>query len=125
MTILEMKDMEEAKIQRFLRWLHEHGATMPSLEIRTQNGWRGVYTNKAIADCQLVFHIPRQLIVTRVLARDALVAHGLMPADAVVSEWGCIAAFLIHSQNENGFFKPYADILPNEFPGLRMFCRQS
>jgi protein-histidine N-methyltransferase len=108
-------DSHEVKMQRFLRWMEEQGATFPAMTIKVGLNGRQVHATRPALSGELIVHVPRKLIIT--------------PEDAMASETGKLmkahcdsfaaqeymAAYLLEIKHKNGFWKPYIDVLPTDF----------
>jgi hypothetical protein len=112
-------DSEQAKMQRFLLWMEEQGATFPHLEIHTgEDGSREVRAAAGMPTGGLVLHIPTTLMITAEYAKASRVGMELAKSTAALSNYVYIAAFLLQARRENGYWKPYLDILPTRYDSM-------
>ncbi|KAJ2800241.1 hypothetical protein H4R20_004132 [Coemansia guatemalensis] len=102
------------RLERFQNWLEANGATLEKPELRKcgQHG-NGVYAREAISDSEQYANIPSDLIITSDVCRKDL--KDVLAAD--LSGRALLCAFLIHQRFvcAESFWKPYIDILPQEF----------
>lgn len=120
----QYKDADALKMQRLIAFLDQNGVTYPSLEIKIVNGLRGVYSTEKILEGEVVLHVPRKLIVTTEVAKACKVGKTILASRRWISPYGYIAAFLLETRKEGGFWKPYFDVVPSKFPGMPLFYDQ-
>ncbi|XP_012256557.2 actin-histidine N-methyltransferase [Athalia rosae] len=126
LAILEkVKRLEEMKIDaskrsegidHFVKWLVDNGANVDGVSVAEFPGYDfGLKAERNFTEGQLILEIPRKLIFCTqtaapelsVLQNDPLVQH--MPHVALA------IALLIERHKENSEWKPYLDILPNQY----------
>jgi protein-histidine N-methyltransferase len=112
LSSIEVRESEDLKMQRFLRWLEENGAYFPALKIETVNGIRGVCAKEQIPADRLVLHIPRCLLLTTAVVSDSKIGKLLKQHAGALGNCAYLVAFLLHTKRHGGFWKPYVDILP-------------
>jgi hypothetical protein len=120
----QYKDADALKMQRLIQFLDDNGVTYPSLEIKIVNGLRGVYATEKILEGEVVLHVPRRMIVTTEVAKASKVGKAIQRTRRWLSPYGYIAAFLLETKKEGGFWKPYFDVVPSKFPGMPLFYDQ-
>ncbi|WP_088706394.1 SET domain-containing histone-lysine N-methyltransferase [Noviherbaspirillum denitrificans] len=120
----QYKDADEQKMQRLIQFLDENGVLYPSLEIRIVNGLRGVYATEKILEGEVVLHVPRRAMVTTEVAKASNVGRRIQASRRWLSPYGYLAAFLLETKREGGFWKPYFDVVPSKFPGMPLFYDQ-
>lgn len=114
-------DADEERMQRLMEFLRANGVTFPSLEIKIVNGLRGLYATKKILNGEVVLHVPRRLMLTTEVAKDSQIGRKIDETKRYVSPYGYMAAFLIDTKKNGGFWKPYVDVVPSKFPGMPLF----
>lgn len=107
-------DQEELNMQRLLRWLEEQGATF-SATVRIDARARRLHTTRALVQGELLMHIPAGLMITERVAKESEIGKLLAQHGCKFGAYETIAAFLLHAKREGGFWKPYLDVLPQEF----------
>ncbi|KAJ2964450.1 hypothetical protein NQZ79_g637 [Umbelopsis isabellina] len=113
-----MSEFDKAS-DTFVTWLKENGATVADSiaikDFRSQNAGRGVVAVKDIKEGDLLFSLPRKVLLseeTSELANIPDVKEKLQQLDG----WSpLILCMMYESQREQSFWKPYFDILPKEF----------
>jgi histone-lysine N-methyltransferase SETD3 len=109
-------DQDEVTMQRFLKWLADHGATFSST-LRVDAGSRHMYTTKAFVQGELLMHIPKRLLLTLDVVKESETGKLLHQHGCRLGRFEYIAVFLLREKREGGFWKPYIDILPTDFSG--------
>lgn len=120
----QYKDADDLKMQRLIQFLDDNGVLYPSLEIKIVNGLRGVYATEKIVEGEVVLHVPRRLIVTTEVAKASRVGKAIQLSRRWLSPYGYLAAFLLETKRDGGFWKPYFDVVPSKFPGMPLFYDQ-
>jgi histone-lysine N-methyltransferase SETD3 len=110
-----LMDSGEMKMQRFLRWMEENGATFPAMTIKTGPGGRQVHASRTIVPGALVLHVPRKLMITPEVAKASETGKLIAQHKPELGNTVFIAAFLTQIKREGGFWKPYVDIMPTDF----------
>jgi hypothetical protein len=105
-------DSADSRIMRLQLWLEENGASIRSLEVKEVDGLRGVHATAPVTDGELIIHVPRKLILTAEVAKESWSGKVIAAMGGRPSDYGYMAAFLLETQRESGFWKPYVDTLP-------------
>ncbi|KAG2183393.1 hypothetical protein INT43_006399 [Umbelopsis isabellina] len=113
-----MSEFDKAS-DTFVTWLKYNGATVADSvaikDLRSQNAGRGMVAVKDIKEGDLLFSLPRKILLseeTSELANIPDVKEKLQQLDG----WSpLILCMMYESQREQSFWKPYFDILPKEF----------
>lgn len=108
-------DSDETKEQRFLAWLKRHGATFSSLKIETGPDGRQLYAAEPMQAGTLVMHIPESLLITAEMARKSEIGERIASLNFKFPNFVYLSAYLAHLKREGGFWKPYLDMLPQDF----------
>jgi histone-lysine N-methyltransferase SETD3 len=111
----ESVERDKMKIQRFLRWMEENGATFPSMTIKMGQRSRQVHATRSLLPDELVLHIPVNLMITTEVARQSESGKLLEGLGDNVEPADYIAAYLLQAKREGGFWAPYVDMLPTDF----------
>jgi hypothetical protein len=110
---------EQAKMQRFLLWMEEQGATFPHVKVHVdEDGSREMRATTSIPMGGLVLHIPTPMIIAAESARDSRIGREIAKSSATLGNYVYIAAFLLHAKRESGHLKPYLDILPTSYDSV-------
>ncbi|CAM0143114.1 Ribosomal lysine N-methyltransferase 4 [Umbelopsis sp. WA50703] len=121
-----MSEFDKAS-DTFVLWLRDNDATVSDSiaikDFRSQNAGRGVVAVKDIKEGDLLFSLPRKILLseeTSELANIPDVKEKLQQLDG----WApLILCMMYESQRKQSFWKPYFDILPKEF-STPMFWEQ-
>jgi histone-lysine N-methyltransferase SETD3 len=125
-ALSELVDSDDLKMRRFLRWMEEQGATFPSMTMKVGQGTRQVQSTRALLPGELVLHVPRKLMLTPAVARAS--ETGRLIAQHGCSDFGdyeYLAAFLLEIKRDGGFWKPYIDVLPQDYSDNPLFFSET
>ncbi|RYG62483.1 hypothetical protein EON64_17780, partial [archaeon] len=110
---------EEAKIERFLAWLKQHGARFPKLRwpvvVDEATGLRGCIAVEDIAPLEPMLTLPCLLMMDPVHAfADPHVGAALLGCQDVLEGDLLLTVYLMHEMCKGpaSFFAPYLDTLP-------------
>jgi histone-lysine N-methyltransferase SETD3 len=125
-ALSEVVDSDELKMRRFLRWMEEQGATFPSMTMKVGQGTRQVHSIRALVPGELVLHVPRKLMLTPAVARASETGR-------LIAQHGCgdfgdyeyLAVFLLEMKRDGGFWKPYIDVLPQDYSENPLFFSEA
>lgn len=104
------------KVERFLRWLADQGASFPGMAVRASGNGVEICASRNVQANRLLMFIPRRLMITCDQACDSEFARLIQPH--VLPEDAYIAAFLLHARKGPHFFTPYLDLLPRDISHL-------
>jgi histone-lysine N-methyltransferase SETD3 len=105
---------EEAKMQRMLQWLEDHGATF-SKTIKLDPETRQLHAARTVLEDGLLIHIPKKLMITYDVAQRSKVGTMIYRSGSRLGRSEYLTAFLLQASREGGFWKPYVDMLPRDF----------
>jgi protein-histidine N-methyltransferase len=108
-------DSDALKMERFLRWMQENGATLPSMTMVVEKNGRNAYTTQTITAGELALHVPRKLMITPEMARQSEVGQEIVAHGSDIDIRDFLAAFVLQIKREGGFWKPYVDVLPSDY----------
>ena len=113
------QDDFDAKSHRLITWLEDSGAHISTkieiTDLRRRSAGRGVFAKEDIEEDEKLFRIPRSLILdtsTLSLSKDL--------QNKLNDPWLCLVLAMIreHRLGESSAFKPYFDVLPDDFDTL-------
>jgi hypothetical protein len=105
-------DSADSRVMRLQLWLDENGASIRSLKVAEVDGLRGVFASGPVVEGELIIHVPRKLILTADVAKASWSGQVIAAMGGRPSDYGYMAAFLLETRRESGFWKPYVDTLP-------------
>jgi histone-lysine N-methyltransferase SETD3 len=118
-------DADELKMQRFLRWMEEQGATFPAMTIKVGQGSRQVHATRSLLPGELVLHIPRKLMITTEVAKASAIGKLIATHGGDFTDHDYLVAYLLQIKREGGFWKPYIDILPTDYSHIAAHFSES
>jgi histone-lysine N-methyltransferase SETD3 len=121
----ELIDSDELKMRRFLRWVEDEGATFPSMTIKVGQGTRKVHATRPLAKGELVLHVPRKLMLTPEIARASETGKLIAQQGNDFGDYDYLAAYLLQMKREGSFWKPYTDVLPQDYSGCTLLFSES
>ncbi|KAI8990213.1 hypothetical protein BDB01DRAFT_780451 [Pilobolus umbonatus] len=109
----------EQKSASFWKWLQENGVylsdTIAIKDYREEGAGRGVVAAKDIKEGDLLFSIPRRVLLSQ-LTSSIRSVEGIVDDMDQLSGWNpLILCLMYESQKEDSLWKPYFDILPTTF----------
>jgi histone-lysine N-methyltransferase SETD3 len=120
----ECTDSDEAKMHRLMEWLEEQGATFSST-VKMGAQARQLHAARRLLPGQIYMHIPKRLMITREVAKESKIGELIDQHGCKFGRYEYMAAFLMQTKREGGFWKPYVDILPREFSNQSLFFSES
>lgn len=112
---------EAARLARFIDWLQAHGVRLDGLSITDCDGERGVRAAFAVAEGEHLTTIPHALFMTSDAARESPLGQRLAALSPEAGDRAHLALHLLALRRDGGFWRPYVDILPRDFPGHPLF----
>jgi len=107
-------ELEQQRMQRFLHWLQAHGAVFPGIDIRTSEGGRGAYASHSLLDGDMVLFVPHTLWLSADKVKESEIGTWFQHALPALRESCFLAIYLLWTIRNDGFFKPYTDVLPRD-----------
>jgi histone-lysine N-methyltransferase SETD3 len=107
-----------------LRWLGQHGASFPHLQLKYYTvDYRGVHAKARIAADQTILVVPHELIMTTDKAKETKIGRAIAASRGEVrTSHSWLAAMLLQEKYDpNSFWKPYIDTLPVHYRNMPLF----
>ena len=121
-------DSSEAKYRAFENWLLVNGAEFPDVVLKSySDNVRGVHTRTDVPPHMCIISIPLKCLITDLMGRTQTEAGRMVFApnvNANLSAPTLIAVVLFILENQRDpkcFFKPYFDVLPNDWSDFPIF----
>jgi hypothetical protein len=121
-SLLELK---RANMQRFIQWLAEQGAVFPFIKMEVRERSRSMHATTGIGKGVLVLHVPRPLMITEELVKASSIGKLITAHTDRMSLSGYFSAFLLDGKREDSFWKPYTDVLPQDFSTHPLFFSEA
>lgn len=118
-------DFRKKQMQRLLLWLEEQGATFPSVKIEISDDGREARAGAPIKAGALIMHIPQSLMITSQRAKESEIGRLIASNTCHITDNGYMAAYLLDFKRDGGFWQPYLDALPQDFPDHIYFYDES
>lgn len=118
-------DSSKAKMQHLLHWMKEQGATFPAVEVLMEDGARETYAGLPLKAAAMVLHVPPALMMTVEAAKASAIGRLIAAHNPEASYQGHLAAFLLDTKHNGGFWAPYVDVLPPDFPEHPLFFSEA
>lgn len=113
---------EEAhQIGRLFAWIRTCGGYIGPVQAKRAAGLRGLHAADSVDRNTPLLHVPPQLVVDAQVARSSVLGQRLIEADPHLDGRALLAAFLIDARARGGFWSPWIDMLPTDFPGHPLF----
>lgn len=124
-TPVGQEDSSKASMQRLLHWMKEQGATFPAVEVLMTDGERETYAGLPLKAAAMVLHVPPALMMTVEAAKASGIGRVIAAHDPDASYQGVLAAFLLDTKHNGGFWAPYVAVLPQDFPEHPLFFSEA
>jgi hypothetical protein len=110
-------DDEDAKLERLVAWIKEHGGNIDAVKVSTISGYRGVVAARNMKRGDFGITIPEKLFISLVSVLEDTALGPIYTENLDLfkdDEYLILAVFLVHHkqlQNESFYF-PYLSLLP-------------
>ncbi|XP_068628869.1 actin-histidine N-methyltransferase [Battus philenor] len=121
------KTERNLNVEKYINWLHENGAQFEGVEISSFDGYDlGLKATKDFPEDSLILTVPSKVMMTE---KDALESDlgAFIKVDPVLMNMPNItlALFLLLEKSKpDSFWKPYIDILPQDYTTILYFTLQ-
>ncbi len=110
-------DNEDAKVERLVAWVKEHGGIIDGLKVSTISGYRGVVAARDMKRGDFGISIPAKLYISMDSVLEDSIVGPIYAANMDLfgeDEYLILSVFLVyHMQLENkSFYFPYLSLLP-------------
>lgn len=119
------QDSSKASMQRLLHWMKEQGATFPAVEVLMEDNARETYAGLPLKAASVVLHVPPSLMMTVEAAKASEIGRLIAAHNPDASYQGVLAAFLLDTRRNGGFWAPYVAVLPQDFPEHPLFFSEA
>jgi len=111
----------------FFKWLLDGGATFPLLYLNFFSGnYRAIFAKRKVKTNEDVLYVPFCQLMTSEVARASEVGTQIQESNVQLrSRHSFLAAYLLQEKaNPSSYWKPYIDILPEEYDTVPLFFSQ-
>lgn len=108
----------------FFKWLLDGGASFPLLYLRFFNGnYRAIFSKRTVETDEDVLYVPLCQLMTSEIARASEVGKQIIESHVQLrSRHSFLAAYLLQEKAKpSSYWKPYIDILPEEYDTVPLF----
>eukprot|EP00753_Platysulcus_tardus_P017815 PLAT6552.1.p2 GENE.PLAT6552.1~~PLAT6552.1.p2 ORF type:complete len:605 (+),score=328.82 PLAT6552.1:124-1938(+) len=123
--ISETEEVAWDKFDTLEKWLLDNGAEFPLLFMKKYSELnRGVHAKVRIPGDKTILKIPLPLIITVEMGKESDVGRAMLAArvDLSATKHCYLSIFiLMDMQNEDSFYQPYYQILPESYPNMPIF----
>jgi len=123
--VLPKDDPEAVRTDTLLTWLQEGGTSFPKLKIKHySSNYRGVHATRKIKSKEQIVFIPLSHLITLEMAKSIGVGKKLVDSglDLLSPKHSFLSTYLLRERkNPNSFWKPYLDMLPENYNSFPVF----
>jgi len=108
----------------FFKWLLDGGSTFPLLYLQFFSGnYRAIFAKRKIESNEDVLYVPLCQLMTSEVARASKVGKQIIESNVQLrSRHSFLASYLLQEKaNPSSYWKPYIDILPEEYDTVPLF----
>lgn len=119
---------EEDKFDRMIQWLIAGKSRFPSLYLKYYSDeYRGVHSLTRVAKDDIVLEVPLSHIMTSEVAKASVIGQKILQSGVELnSTHSYLACYLLQERhNPNSFWKPYLDILPQNYRNMPIFFSEA
>lgn len=112
------------RFSRLVKWMKDGGCKFPKLYMKYYTeDYRGVHTLCHIPADDMVLYVPEKYIMTTEMAKDSAIGKAIRESGYDIrSAHSWLACYLCQEKHdENSFWKPYIDILPDKYSNMPVF----
>lgn len=111
------------RFSRMVKWMKDGGCKFPKLYLKYYSqDYRGVHTLCKIPSNDCVLYVPKNFLMTNEVAMESKIGRAIQKSGYEMrSEHSWLAVYLMQEKhNQNSFWKPYIDILPDKYGNMPM-----
>lgn len=110
-------------------WLLSGQSEFPKLKIQYYSkDYRGVHAIRKVKAREVVLYVPKTHLITLEMAKETLIAKKILSCklDLLSPKHSFLSTFLLQERrNPNSFWKPYLDVLPEQYTNFPIFFSES
>ncbi|CAG9788151.1 unnamed protein product [Diatraea saccharalis] len=118
------RNPRQANIEKYLKWLRENGAQFDGVKIAEFEGYElGLKTTKDFKEGSLILTVPANVMMSERNAQESELSE-FIKVDPLLQNMPNITLalfLLLEKNNQESFWKPYIDILPEKYTTVLYF----